>query len=752
MAAAAATVSRLIAGGPPPIVIVIGLGDGWLLDALEAAGVPTRVLAIEPNPTRTAAMLARRDWSAWTDTGRLTLLRGPAYEGAAEAWRLFGRRPPKPPVIMSPAVARESARGAAEARQVVRRILDGIDANEAARRQFAGRYLLNSLRNLPVIAREGDAGTLTGMFAGVPAVVVGAGPSLDQNFDVIRDLATHALVIAVDTALRPLLTAGITPHLVVAVDPSELNGRHLRDLPPGGQPWLVAEGSLDPAVFSGFTDRTFTFRVSQHDPWPWLDELGAGRGSLRAWGSVLTTAFDLACQAGCEPIVFAGADLAYSRGLQYCRHTTYEPLWAECPTDESRAARFATHLATQPTSCVPAVAGGDVLTAPHFVQFRDWIVARAAEAGPCRVANVTGHGILAGHPILQVTEEAAREMVLPPASRIPSIAQSLARAWRAGLDTRAAAAARIAGALADPSCRPLARWLDFAGDAVSAEQIAVEVAVGAHGLRAASELHAFLAEERDRYEAGAATVEAARVLIHPDYDFFQAQAASQVAYAFRDLTPPSPSGAGPASPAALDVLDVLDVGCGLGRVMEAVVRAGHRADGVDISPRLIAHARRAPALAASRFFVSRGDDCGDAPEVEYDMVTMFHVFHRVRPRRVRRSLLASAARTLRPGGTVFIQMPFFPDRRRDTVPRPHVTWDSDSLVSDGPMPGEVWITADQLPDVFGDLSANFTDIRFQFVDFPAATPRFGLAPGERLAHLLITATTTPVLASKVFRP
>ena len=49
---------------------------------------------------------------------------------------------------------------------------------------------------------------------------------------------------------------------------------------------------------------------------------------MRAWGSVLTTAYDLAVKLGCDPIVFIGADLAYTDAQPYCRGTVYEENWA----------------------------------------------------------------------------------------------------------------------------------------------------------------------------------------------------------------------------------------------------------------------------------------------------------------------------------------------------------------------------------------------------------------------------------------
>ena len=67
-------------------------------------------VAIEPLPDLTRAMLARRDWTPWLRTGRLTLLVGPDYVGAAEAWRAFGASTADPPTLIAPLVGRSRGR------------------------------------------------------------------------------------------------------------------------------------------------------------------------------------------------------------------------------------------------------------------------------------------------------------------------------------------------------------------------------------------------------------------------------------------------------------------------------------------------------------------------------------------------------------------------------------------------------------------------------------------------------------------
>ena len=215
----------------------------------------------------------------------------------------------------------------AAAGAVAMRVAQNATSNGNARRKFAGPYLLQTLTNLPAIARESDTRALDGAFAGTPAVVVGAGPSLDENVAALAALHDRAIIVAADTALGPLVSRGVRPHVVVGVDSSALNARHLAAAEGSTDIWLAAEGSLHPSGLQPFIGRTFSFRVSDHDPWPWLAAAGVTRGELRAWGSVLTSAFDLARRMGCNPVVFAGADLAFTGMRPYCRGTIYDAVW-----------------------------------------------------------------------------------------------------------------------------------------------------------------------------------------------------------------------------------------------------------------------------------------------------------------------------------------------------------------------------------------------------------------------------------------
>ncbi|MCC7416243.1 MAG: DUF115 domain-containing protein [Acidobacteria bacterium] len=446
----------------PPLLVVIGLGRGDILEAIERRAPAARVLAFEPDAAVADVSRGHPAIRAWTGSGRLLRLCDPDYAGGDQAWRLFPPDPNQHALLVHPLIERDMPPGAVRALKAFRQILFGARANAEARRRLAPRYLANTLRNLPAIVHGRDVRTLEGVFRGVPAVVVGAGPSLDGALETLRARRAGAVVIAADTALRPLAWAGLAPQIVVGVDPGAANARHFQALPSCPGTWLVAESALDPAAVRRFDGRTFWFRAARHHPWPWLNELGIDVASMDLWGSVLTGAFQVAILAGCDPIVFAGADLAFTGGQPYTRGTTYEFDWARSAAlgrtvgDIWRAHR-------EWAKAAPSVDlhGAETPTTEVLRSYRNWLVARAAQCRR-RIVNATANGILFGPGL----EQAAMDEVLArhgggvPRRPLPAARIAIDRTHdiRQRLRTLSTAIAR------GETPPPVGEWIAFTGE------------------------------------------------------------------------------------------------------------------------------------------------------------------------------------------------------------------------------------------------------------------------------------------------
>lgn len=171
-------------------------------------------------------------------------------------------------------------------------------------------YTRTALRNLPRVAQNPTVSVLHGLFRGVPAVLVAAGPSLDRNVHLLRHLKGRCVLIGINQSLRAMRAAGVEPDICVAIEP--LNMAYHFD---GTKvPVLALCPSVTESVWS-LGERVVTFPAAR-DTEGWLYEAMGVPTCWHVGNSVAHHAFHLAMHMGCNPIAIVGQDCAL-RGHQY---------------------------------------------------------------------------------------------------------------------------------------------------------------------------------------------------------------------------------------------------------------------------------------------------------------------------------------------------------------------------------------------------------------------------------------------------
>ena len=270
-------------------------------------------------------------------------------------------------------------------------------ANLLTHFQNGETYFRNVISNFE-FQGDPDVGRLFGRFKDVPLVLVSAGPSLDRNLGQLRHREDRCFILAVDTALRPLLAAGLTPHAVITEDPSELNARHVVGVLPESV-YLIAEQAVHPSAFRAAT-RRFVFGLGLF-PDSLFSKFGLGKSSLEAWGSVATTALDLACRMGSNPIFFVGQDFAYSWFRDYASNTIYH------------GNNF--YVERSGTARADDIFGNSVYTTDNMIAYRDYFVRRMKRQSGVRFINATDCGILTeGVDILPLWEAFEQSLIYEP--------------------------------------------------------------------------------------------------------------------------------------------------------------------------------------------------------------------------------------------------------------------------------------------------------------------------------------------------
>ncbi len=203
-------------------------------------------------------------------------------------------------------------------------VLKGVRASHhvdhaKVNQQILGRWLpqwyAQAVANWSQIKDQKGIKLLTQGAKGVPAVVVGIGPSLDENIETLKLAHGRALIICTDAALRPLVANGVRPDLVVTFDgrvtqASLFEGVETEDLV------LVASSCTNPLTHQTWKGPKLFFNMD-HSGVELTDvclpTIYPHFGKIPNVGTVGNEAVVMAWLMGCSRILTLGMDLCYQQ-------------------------------------------------------------------------------------------------------------------------------------------------------------------------------------------------------------------------------------------------------------------------------------------------------------------------------------------------------------------------------------------------------------------------------------------------------
>lgn len=226
----------------------------------------------------------------------------------------------------------------------------------------------------------------------IPAIVVGAGPSLDKNIAQLKEAKGKACIIACDTALKPLIREGITPDLFVVVDaekPLELfEDEKIWSVP------MVSNINIPYEIMKKHVGKKFLF-----------DNLGITQAVLKniskdgsqfppistihTGGSVANDAFSIAKAMGAKNIILIGMDLANTGGKIHASGT----LQQEAEENYNREI------------WVESIDGDMIPTLPQFKHYLKWFEQQIEEDEDIHVVDATeGGALIHGSEVITLNE------------------------------------------------------------------------------------------------------------------------------------------------------------------------------------------------------------------------------------------------------------------------------------------------------------------------------------------------------------
>lgn len=315
--------ARLIENSIPgncPFCLFYGFGLGYHLEEFVRRHPDTPFAVVIPDARLFRESLKLRDYTDLFMTPRIAL----ALESQAQAMpALLENRPVRDMQICMLRPVMELYREYfSDCDRVVRDYLSRKEINAATLDKFSRLWVSNICANLPLSASVPGVRRLKDLLAGMPALLLAAGPTLEEALPFLEELKQRMPVIAVDTALKACLRMGVEPDILVLTDPQYWNSRHL-DRCVTQKTLLVSDVSTYPPPLRGYEGRTFFCST----PFPlgqYFESRSEVKGKLKSGGSVATAAWDLVRRCGCDRVYCAGLDLCFPGGETHYRGSTFE--------------------------------------------------------------------------------------------------------------------------------------------------------------------------------------------------------------------------------------------------------------------------------------------------------------------------------------------------------------------------------------------------------------------------------------------
>ncbi len=286
-----------------------------------------------------------------------------------------------------------------DAQQYITAVKDARDlavANQIVHDRFGGDYNRNTFNNLKFMPDSlSYEDLIKAMPEDVPAIVVAAGPSLDNNINDLKEAEGKCLIISTDTALKPLALAGIKPDLAVIVD-GKKDARYMSEESSKHVVLLCTPRSGDTFMNLHLGAKIFTDNFCNHIK-SFMDEEGCYFAPLSTGGSVANSCFGLAEALGCKRIILVGQDLAYTGDKTHSKVTV----------------RGAKETAVEDLEHVLMgvdINGDPIRTSREFKLYKEWFEDEISKHKDLRVIDATEGGIKIEGTILMTLKDAiARE-------------------------------------------------------------------------------------------------------------------------------------------------------------------------------------------------------------------------------------------------------------------------------------------------------------------------------------------------------
>ncbi len=185
----------------------------------------------------------------------------------------------------------------------------------------------NFYRNVLELPNSKFADNMFGRFKGMPAIVCGAGPSLQKNLPLLEKLKDQACIIAGGSAMNVVNVNGFNPHFGIALDPNLSQYSRLFMNQAYEVPYFYRNRVFPEALTLLHGEHLYVSGSGGYGIARWFEEqLGLKSTEISEGKNVVNFGISIAEALGCNPIILVGADMAYTESESYASGILSHPV------------------------------------------------------------------------------------------------------------------------------------------------------------------------------------------------------------------------------------------------------------------------------------------------------------------------------------------------------------------------------------------------------------------------------------------
>lgn len=299
-------------------MLVFGAGIGYFLEAVLQSVDVKQIIFCEPDIQIFNRMVRLRDIRPILGDDRVKMVAVGDHEFvmAELAHYISTKMSGSLAVIAAPIYQRMYGNALAHLKDQIQGAVINEASNQQTHEKFNKQWIQNILFNLPYTLKYPSLKFLKDHWKGMKAIIVGSGPSLEQDIHHLNKLKGKCFIIAAGSSIQALQHFGINPDIVIAMDGGIANYRAFEKIDTNCSPILFVT-QIHHKILDVYKDQMVYARFEDDPVSEYVLPNAQDVPCFRPTASVTGTALQVAAFLGADEIILMGQDLSYPNNQFY---------------------------------------------------------------------------------------------------------------------------------------------------------------------------------------------------------------------------------------------------------------------------------------------------------------------------------------------------------------------------------------------------------------------------------------------------